>query len=223
MRSVRPARRPLRLHRAFSVLAIDATLGAVAWVATTAAGRSPWHLASPGLARWLRAPLALVAGLAVGLGVAALLRRLTGRARWARVLREELRDNTRALSSVPVWVLAVGAALGEELLFRGALLPPCAARWGALPALAVTSVAFGLTHVPWNKRLRAWTASAAVMGFAFGALYLFTGELVAPLVAHTLINYRTLRTLRALDAQASAPAAAKPGLVLPAWIGTVRR
>lgn len=223
MRSVRPVRRPLRLHRAISVLAIDAAMGSLAWVATTAAGRSPWHLASPGVTRWLRAPIAVLAGLAVGAAVAALVRRLTVRARWARALREELRDNTRALSTAPVWVLAVAAALGEELLFRGALLPPCAARWGALPALAVTSVAFGLTHVPWNKRLRAWTASAVVMGFAFGALYLYTGELAAPLVAHTLINYRTLRALRALDAQPDAGSTAKPGLVLPAWIGTVRR
>ena len=80
------------------------------------------------------------------------------------------------------------AGVGEELLFRGWLLPAIAS-W--MPeriepqvamglALAGSSVLFGLVH-PITKL---YIVVAALIGVYFGALYLWSGNLLVPIVAH---------------------------------------
>jgi membrane protease YdiL (CAAX protease family) len=82
--------------------------------------------------------------------------------------------------------------VGEELLFRGAMLPALRAHYGAVAAVAITSVAFGLLHVPWSRRMLPWTLMATAMGVVFALLYLVTGEVLAPVMAHAVVNYENL-------------------------------
>lgn len=81
------------------------------------------------------------------------------------------------------WVsLLSGSA--EEMFFRGVLQP-----WiGWIPA----SLVFGLVHFIPSRVFLPWTISALVGGFALGALYDHCGTLLAPTVAHILVNLISL-------------------------------
>ena len=80
------------------------------------------------------------------------------------------------------------AGVGEELLFRGWLLPAIASWMPStmdVPiamgvALAGSSVLFGLVH-PITKL---YIVVAALIGVYFGALFLWSGNLLVPIVAH---------------------------------------
>ena len=72
------------------------------------------------------------------------------------------------------------SGLGEEVLFRGALLP--------LAGLPLTTGIFMLAHLPPERRLWPWTASAGVMGLVLGAAAQASGDLVIPVFMHAAIN-----------------------------------
>jgi hypothetical protein len=186
--------------RVMAAVGIYGTLGAVAWSATAASGRSPWHLGRVlGDARWLSLPVALAMGVGVGVVGVLASRALVRRAAWARALHSELRLGLAGVSPRAAAPMALASALGEELCFRGALQPPLVGHLGVASGLAIASALFGLVHVPWNRRLLTWTATAAVMGLVFGALYLVTGELLAPIAAHAVINHENLRFILSFE------------------------
>lgn len=133
--------------------------------------------------------LALVLGIAVALGVVAGTRVLVRRTRWARNLHEEFRALLGPLSSTEIAVFAVASGVAEEAFFRGALQPDL--------GLVITSVLFGAVH--FLPRMWPWTLWALLMGFVFGTLYALTGELLAPVLAHVLINYENLHFINAYD------------------------
>lgn len=109
-----------------------------------------------------------------------------------------------AMGQLPLQTLArrlIGNALQngffEEFLFRGALQsrlsPVIAPGW----ALVVQALLFGLWHVEANLRMfsgdwwgaLAWCiVSQAVIGLFFGLLFQRTRSLIAPAVAHVIIN-----------------------------------
>ncbi len=123
-------------------------------------------------------------GLGVGLAVVFLTRLAVHQFAWARHLHQAFRGLLGALSPKDILVLALASSVGEELLFRGALLP-----WiGLLPSTAI----FALLHIGPGLRFLPWTVSAFAMGLAFGGLYLWLGDLGAPIVAHFTINYLNL-------------------------------
>jgi membrane protease YdiL (CAAX protease family) len=111
--------------------------------------------------------------------------------------------------------MALASAIGEELFFRGGLQTGLVALWGAPVGLVVAAGIFGVIHVPWNRRLVAWTATAGVMGLVFGLLYLATGELLAPIAAHAVINHENLRAM--IGAREASPGVRlrMPGEALP--------
>ncbi len=74
----------------------------------------------------------------------------------------------------------MASGLAEEMFFRGALQPQVG--W------LVASLLFGLLHFIPRRELLAWTGFALLVGSLFGALFLWTGNLVAPVVAHVLVN-----------------------------------
>jgi uncharacterized protein len=80
-------------------------------------------------------------------------------------------------------LLSICSGVGEEALFRGAMQPEL--------GLVATSLIFGLLHVGPDRRYLVWTAWAILAGFLFGLLYLTTGGIVAPAVAHVLHNAAT--------------------------------
>jgi ABC-2 type transport system ATP-binding protein len=112
----------------------------------------------------LRTPWAPLLGVPVALAL------------FATVVR---RRPTRLPSPIVSAVLGVGAAL-EELFWRGLVLGALTLAAGAAGALAVSSALFASVHR--RRRLHLLT------GAAFGALYLVTGWLLAPMVAHAAYN-----------------------------------
>lgn len=126
-----------------------------------------------------------VIGFAVGLAVVGLTRVATRHFQWARDLHGSFRDLLGQLPGHEIVILALASSIGEELLFRGALLP-----W---MGIWLQAVVFALLHVGPGKRFLPWTLSALVLGIAFGWLAVWTGSLGAPIAAHFAINFLNLR------------------------------
>lgn len=128
-------------------------------------------------------------GLGVGVGLATvLLSRAGSRAfSWSRRIDEEFRTILGPLTSQEIFAMALLSALAEELFFRGFLQP----RLG----LEVTAIIFGLAHVPYRKHLIPWTIAATGMGWVFGWMFEARGSLVAPFLAHFVVNYFNLHIL----------------------------
>lgn len=141
--------------------------------------------------RWEKWRVDAALGLGVGLLLAfgfyaatrALLRVGGGRFYSPSVLEILLPRNRREFWLV---LLAfVPAVLVEELLFRSLLIGGLSPLLSPLLLVLGTGVAFGLLHSPqgvWGM------AGAALAGIVFGLLFVQTGSLVAPLVAHYVAN-----------------------------------
>lgn len=84
--------------------------------------------------------------------------------------------------------LALFSSVGEEIFFRGFLHS-----WVGLVA---SSVIFGLCHIAPDRRLWPWPFLATAMGFAFGWLFEYTGDVLAPVLAHFVINFVSLTLMR---------------------------
>ena len=131
-------------------------------------------------------PADIVWGRDLGLGVATAAVLIVGSDWMTRATHwgdELARAMARALGplSVPNAVLlAFASGFAEELFFRGALQPRA--------GLVLASLLFGCVHFVPQRAFLPWTAFAVVAGFLFGGLLLFTGNLIAPIVAHTLVN-----------------------------------
>ena len=94
-------------------------------------------------------------------------------------LADEVGDLYQVKGGEPAWAVAAivaVAATGEELFFRGFLWH----RGGVVVGLAV----YALVHLPERKVIL--VLAAAVGGAAWGALFAWTGGLVAPLASHLL-------------------------------------
>jgi hypothetical protein len=81
------------------------------------------------------------------------------------------------------WFL-LPAALLEELLTRGYLFAVLRESLGWRPALAVTSLIFGLLHVPNNGATLETITMVTLAGVLLGAVVLATGSLYAAWMAH---------------------------------------
>lgn len=93
-------------------------------------------------------------------------------------------------------IIALLAGLGEEMLFRG-VVQAATAGWiggeaGLWAGLLVAAVLFGLAHLI----TPAYGVLAGLMGLYFGALWLWTGNLLAPIVAHAVYDFLALLYLR---------------------------
>jgi uncharacterized protein len=112
--------------------------------------------------------------------------------------------------------IPVGTALFEELAFRGVLLALLLRVTSTVPAVAVSSLLFGLWHIlPTVSGLRANELAAgtaatvgavtgavvltSIGGALFCALRLHTGSLIAPVLVHTATN--SLATVAAFIVQ----------------------
>lgn len=161
----------------------------------------PWVCPDP----WLKAPLALSIPLSATLGLAfavllILMTRLTvPRFAWARRLHEELRPVARDFTSGQILLIAGLSSLGEELLFRGLLIP-----WiSVVPA----AILFGLAHQMKGPSRWVWAGWATAVGLGLGAIFALTGSLVGPLLAHAVVNAVNLVYLRDFDPGAAPPRA----------------
>ncbi len=141
-----------------------------------------WRVeASQDLTTLLWTPLV---GIVAGLLTVQVFRVLQVRMLWLGELHREFSSIFGRPSNRELFLLAAASALGEEVLFRGAMLDA----WG----LWVSSIVFALLHIPPRLSLWPWTVSALVMGVGFALLTLVTGNLGAAVAAHFVINLQNL-------------------------------
>jgi membrane protease YdiL (CAAX protease family) len=123
---------------------------------------------------------ALLAGLAVGLVAVLISELLTRWTNLGEALADVLGEGLAGIGTGDAILLALASGIAEEMLFRGALQPAVGLFWASL--------IFGACHFLPRKELALWSVYAVLMGFAFGWLYEWTGQLVAPIAAHALVN-----------------------------------
>ena len=116
---------------------------------------------------------------------------------WARALHADLRPAVRHAGEGTILVLGIASSASEELFFRGLLTSTF--------GLIASSLAFGLLHQMRGRVRWVWAGWATVMGFLFGALFLATGSLLGPLLAHAAINVANLRFFRDTDVEPPKP------------------
>ncbi len=164
------------------VMVIYLGLGAAALAWGSLRGQpNVWHLPN-------RDPAILagiISGLAAGLGIVFASRMALYRFDWARSLHRELRHLLSPLTEVEIVVLAAASSVGEEMFFRGALMPTV--------GLVFSSAIFALLHIGPKARHLPWTLSSFGAGLLFGGMFLWTGDLTGPIVAHFLVNFLNLR------------------------------
>jgi uncharacterized protein len=174
------------------LVAVYLGVGAVAAAIVVALGRDPltcegW-LGIRGVASSL---VSLGLGVLVGATTIAATPLMVRRWRWARALHLALRPAVHRAGDGALLAVAVASSLGEELLFRGLLVP--------LVGVAVSSVAFGVLHQIRGRARWGWIGWATLMGLVFGEVFAMTGSLLGPLLAHAAINHYNLRFLRDND------------------------
>lgn len=171
------------LSRASLVIGLYGAMALVGLVIAAGRGNPDlYRLGSPEAWQLLGGPLI---GVGAGLVVVGLTRLATKHFQWARDLHTSFHDLLGPLTGREIVILAAASSIGEEVFFRGALLP-----WfGVWPQ----AVVFALLHVGPGKRFLPWTVSALALGAAFGWLAVWTGNLGAPIAAHFAINFLNLR------------------------------
>jgi membrane protease YdiL (CAAX protease family) len=123
--------------------------------------------------------------------------------RLRRFAEEVVRPLLAPCSVIDLLGISVLAGLGEELLFRG-VMQGVLARWlNVWPALAVTSVLFGLMHAV----TLSYAVLATLAGLYLGAVWQFADKnLLAAIVAHALYDFLALLwLLRGPGSNAPAP------------------
>ena len=162
-------------------LYVPVALGSAAWVTwwygwTELQQRIVGDSLATGMAVGVVLGLALVAGTRVASAL-----QLLGE------LESTLRAHMGPLRPHTCVVLALTSSVGEELLFRGVLQPSV----GWLTA----TLLFAVAHAPVDRGLSRWPLFALAAGGLFGGATLLTGGIVAPVVAHFIVNALNLMWL----------------------------
>lgn len=130
---------------------------------------------------------AVLLGAFSGAIIAVLSEGITRFTKWGRSIRTVMRLILGRPHFMDAALLAFLSSLGEELIFRGILLPYI--------GIMGSSALFGLVHVVPRKRLWLWSVYATVAGLVFGVMAKETGGIIAPLVAHFVVNLTGLLAL----------------------------
>lgn len=94
-----------------------------------------------------------------------------------------------------VFLVALLAGVGEELLFRGVVQGGLSGLIGPWGALLAASLLFGAMHA----LTRAYFVVATIMGLYLGLIYLWTGNLLIPILIHFLYDWVVLRYYLSAD------------------------
>jgi membrane protease YdiL (CAAX protease family) len=140
--------------------------------------------------------------IAVGAGlIAPLTEYLTGAVAQRRFSRMALHD--RSGTGLLATAAALVAAAAEEVIFRGVALSLLDGLAGVWVAVAVTSVCYGLNHLYFGK-ITVWQKT--LTGVGFGVLFVLSGSLLVPLIAHAVQNLVVLLVLPRLTRDRKTPA-----------------
>lgn len=106
-----------------------------------------------------------------------------------------------AFTSTRIALLAIGAGLSEELLFRGVFQTWIESGAPLVVAIVVPNILFGALHA----RTSLYAFTAGLVGVYMGVLFTATGNVMAPIVTHALYDWVALViTRRAIEARARA-------------------
>jgi uncharacterized protein len=102
-----------------------------------------------------------------------------------RELMESLLRPLMGKWSIPqLVILSLCAGISEEALFRGAIQGGLAERIGVVLALILGSLAFGAAHlITWS-----YAIMATFIGVYMGLLWIGSGNLLTPMVTHTVYD-----------------------------------
>jgi uncharacterized protein len=103
-------------------------------------------------------------------------------------MERALRPALREWNVAQLLAISALAGLAEEALFRALVQGWIAEAWGPMPALVLASALFGLCH--WITP--AYALIAGLMGFYLGGLWLWSGNLLTPVVAHAVYDFLAL-------------------------------
>jgi membrane protease YdiL (CAAX protease family) len=88
-------------------------------------------------------------------------------------------------------IVSVFAGLCEEIAYRGYLIPYCRFWLAEWPALIVAALLFGVAHLYQGI---AGILLTALLGFAFGFIYVETGSLALPIALHAAVDISAMLT-----------------------------
>jgi membrane protease YdiL (CAAX protease family) len=146
---------------------------------------------------WVHAAI----GLGFGVFVVVASNLVTRFTHWGEDLARAMAASLGYISTPNAVLLAMASGLAEEMFFRGALQ--------AKVGLVLASLLFGVVHFVPRREFMPWTVFAVVVGFGLGGLFEWTGNLLAPVVAHVVINGVNLPLL--IRRYGSEPKAPPPG------------
>ncbi len=97
----------------------------------------------------------------------------------------ELMPTTKTQILLFTLVLSVSAGICEEIIFRAYLFNVIDSHIGMAGAIILSSLIFGLWHVylGWQEVIR-----TSIMGAILCGVYLFTGNIIVPIVLHIFID-----------------------------------
>lgn len=166
---------PGQIYRIAWVFYLFLAIGGALWVGGQR-GAIPLELFADPDGWWLDLGLGAAAGVLL-LGLWQLGRHLLPQ---ARELEERLGELLTGIDRSEVVALALLSGFAEELFFRGAMQ----GSWGWLPA----TILFAVIHTGPGPAFRIWTLFAGIAGLVLAGLMLWRECLLAPVVAHTLVN-----------------------------------
>jgi membrane protease YdiL (CAAX protease family) len=169
----------------FAVL-VEGGLAGVAWALGWLVGVPPW-----GTLRWDARDA--VRGVGATLPLLPVLTVCTHStwpplARIRRFVDAVVRPLFAACTRLDLALIALAAGVGEESLFRGVIQPALGRSLGAGPALAISSVLFGLLH----PITPTYAILAGLIGAYLGGVWLATGNLLVVVIAHALYDFIAL-------------------------------
>ena len=197
----RGVHRPFYSRRSFLIFACYGVMALIAVVWARFQGRinfleyQPSSSSIRGL-HWMSSSLL---GVAFGLFLVGTTRLFEEKSSSVKHLQGEFYHLLSSLSRLEVFLLSICSASGEELFFRGALLfwleTQCGGLVGTVIAIVGSSVLFALMHIGPGKRFLSWTISSFVVGVCLAILFVVTGDLIAPIASHFIVNWLNLRHL----------------------------
>jgi len=161
---------------------------------------------APGEIDWLAGSRGRLFVLGVFTVIALLLLVPAIMALWSDKIRRQAAQAARKLSFLLPstgaerswwWLLCITAGICEELVYRGFLLHYLHIApfdLSLIGALAVASIIFGIGHLYQGVKPALGTV---VLGFALGAVFVVTGSLLIPIIAHAVLDLRVLILLPA--------------------------
>ena len=203
LRSITTSQQKIRFYR-YIVATLWPLAAFALWIAGPSSVIFPPASESQGVPEYARILFAILLVAFFVLGLMPFLQSLRGekfRAAYARAYHSSLDDVSKLLPETNqerLWFAGISITAGvcEEILCRGFMiryLDGIALHLHLVWALLVAAAIFGVNHIYQGKL---GMLKTAIAGAAFGGLFLFTGNLLFPILLHAAIDMQAVFVLR---------------------------